>query len=80
MLINLVKDYLASKNKAFKKYIKGLIEKDKDNSSYNLISNILIVRVANKYKIYIWNSILKIVDKVDKELIALYTKVNHDKS
>ena len=76
LLTHLIKGHIGCYYKIFCRFINDLIEYDKDNPSLVLTLEILIVRAANKYEIYIQNNTWMKLDDIDKELMALRAEVH----
>ena len=79
LITHLTTGYMSCKDKAFRKYISDIIERDEDDITSVLTLDVLMVRAANKYKSCIQNKTWKKPDEVEKELMALRAKVHKNK-
>ena len=76
LITHLTNGYMSCKDKAFRKYIADIIERDEDDPTTILTPDILMVRAANKYKSRVQNKTWKQPDDVEKELMALRAEVH----
>jgi hypothetical protein len=78
LLVNLTDGYMACNDKAFKKYITAIIERDEDDPNSNLTPEQLMVKAENKYKSFVQDGTWNKPDDIDKEIMALRAEVQRN--